>query len=368
MGTAQRYLFARVLGPLVAVSVVVGGLVSLWQLSRVSSLVLVSITDFALLGRLIADLWPGFATLALGTSGLFGAMLAYDRLAEDGEMTALAASAVTPWRIFAPALMGGMVMSAAAWAAGVWGEPWGASRYRQDVALLATRAFSRTLIPGRFKSVGSVASVYVEGAEVGAGGQASWRGVVVGRDTPQGPALVLLHTATVEPAGPGLLTLSSGRGQAVLPSDAASAVNLLTFETASVTADVLGWVQSETMSMYEFQQWELPRLWSARNLRKGTIEHGKLNFHLWQKLCAPWGVALLCLMGGILGGQRAAVARGRGYLVCALAVASYFGVMGLARGMVIAGSLPAPVGANAANLLGLLAVAWLWRTRATRWG
>lgn len=367
MGVTTRYLFGRVLGPLVAVSLVVGSVVSLWQLSRVSHLVLVSFSDVELLGRLIVDLWPGFAPLALGTAGLFGTMLAYDRLAEDGEMTALAASAVSPLRIFGPAFMGGVVMAMAAWAAGVWGEPWGVANYRKDVALLATRAFSRTLTPGRFKPVGYVASVYVEGAEVQANGGAAWQGVVIGRDTPQGPALISLQTATVEPAGPGLLTLASGPGQAVLPSDKPSAVNLLSFERAAVTVDVLNWVQSETMHMYDFQEWDLPRLWAAAQ-GGGSGEFGKLTFHLWQKLCAPLGVLLLCLVGGILGGQRAATARGRGYLISAVAVAGYFGVMGLSRNLVIQDILPAPLGANISNLLGLAAVIWLWRTRATRWG
>lgn len=358
----------RVLWPLFAVTVVVGSLVSLWQLTRVSHLVLVSFGDTALLLSLIADLFPSFAAIALGTAGLFGTVVAYDRLSEDGELTAMSASAVGPWRIFRPALVGGVVLSLLVLAASVWGEPWGTGRYREDVALLATRAFARTLKPGSFKNVGNLASVYVGPATERPDGTTRWEQAVVGRDTPRGPLVLTAHNVYLQPAGPGVLALTTGAGEALVPADRDSAVHRVTFESMQVNVDVAGWVRQETMTPYEFQEWDLATLWVAAHTEDPPPPNlGKLRFHLWQKLCVPWGMLVLCMLGALFGGQRAAAARGRAYLLSALVVAAYFGLLGLGRNLTIQGVVHGSVGANLGNLLGGAVLLYLWRARASRW-
>ncbi len=368
MGVANRYLLKRVLGPLLAVTVVVSSVVSLWQLARVGQVVLLSWRDVALLGGLILDLAPGFSGMALGTAGVFGCVVAYDRLAEDGELTALAACAVGPWRIYGPAWAGGLCLALAVAAAGIWGEPWGASRYPRDVALLGTRSFAQTLKEGTFNQVGNLASVYVGKAMVSPTGEAVLQDVVVGRDLPNGPVVITAAHVTVRPQGPGLLALETGGGEAVLPGPRRDVVHRMRFEHAALTVDVASWLNASTMHMYDWQAWEFPRLWAETGEGRGSQDLGKLRFHLWQKLALPFGMLALSVVGGVLGGQRGPAARSRAYLACALLVAIYFGVMGFGRNLVIQGSLPAWLGANLGN--GLLAVlwAWLWRTRATRWG
>ena len=78
---------------------------------------------------------------------------------------------------------------------GAWGEPWGASNYGRDVALLATRSFARTLKAGTFNGVGNLANVYVEKATVDEGGRAVFENVVVGRDLPSGPVVLMANPA-----------------------------------------------------------------------------------------------------------------------------------------------------------------------------
>ncbi|MBI5495721.1 MAG: LptF/LptG family permease [Deltaproteobacteria bacterium] len=367
MRVADSYLLRRVAWPLFAVTLVVGTVVSLWQLSRVSQMVLTSWRDLGLLASLIADLAPGFSGMALGASGIFGCVVAYDRLAEDGELTAMGAAAIPPHRVFRPALLSGLVMALLVLCAGIWGEPWGTAHYARDVALLGTRAFARTLAPGTFNHVGNLASVYVGGAAFDAEGNATLSDVVVGRDLANGPLVLTARSVDVRPAGVGLIHVSADRGEAILPADKPSDLNRMTFDHAELTVDVASWVGEEAMTLHAWQAWPLNRLWEAASSSEHDDAHNKLRFHLWQKLSLPWGMILLCMLGGIFGGQRAPTARGRAYIGSALLVALYFGLLGFGRNLVLQGILPPWLGANVPNLLGAALLAWAWRARATRW-
>lgn len=367
MGVADLYIFRRVFWPLLAVTAVVFTVVSLWQLTRVSRMVLMNWRDVALLSTIIMDLAPTFAAMALGTSGIFGCVVAYDRLAEDGELTAMSASAISPQRIFRPAMLAGLTMASLVLAAGIWGEPWGSSRYGRDVATLGTRSFARTLKSGTFNQVGDLASVYVEDAQVNTDGHAVLKHVVVGRDLPQGPVVLTAEEVTVDPVGPGLLRIETSAGEALLPAGKPQDLHRMTFEKAAVTVDVASWLGEATMTLRDFQSWELAVIWAEADNEQSQQPLAKLRFHLWQKFTLPWGMLVLCLLGGLLGGQRAPTARGRAYIASALLVAAYFGLLGFGRNLTIQGAVPAWVGPNIPNLLVTALLAWLWKTRATRW-
>jgi hypothetical protein len=363
VGVTDRYLARRVGAPLLAITLVMGVVVSLWQLGRVSHMVLVSLRDVGLLTAIVVDLAPGFAGIALATAGIFGCLLAYDRMAEDGELSALAAAGVPTWRVLVPATVGGLVMGAAVLGAGVWGEPWGATRYNRDVGLLATRSFSRTVQPGTFTGVGALASLYAGRIVVGPDGGARWENVVLGRDLAAGPLMMTAREASVRPAGIGLLHMQASRGEALVPSGNREVVNRLSFREASVTVDVASWVRGETMTLHGFQAWEFSRLWAASGRSGSDGDGGKLSFHLWQKLALPVTVPILCLVGAMVGGQRASQARGRAYILAALTVALCFGLLGLGRNLVIKEALPGWLGANLPNVAGVVLLAWLWRVK-----
>ncbi|MEW5849534.1 MAG: LptF/LptG family permease [Myxococcota bacterium] len=354
----------RVSLPLLAIILVVSVVVSLWQLGRISDMVLLSLRDVGLLAALIADLAPGFAGLALGAAGIFGCVLAYDRLAEDGELAAMAAGGVPPWRVLRPAYLSGTVLGLVVLCAGVWGEPWGAAKYSQDVALLATRSFSRTLRPGTFNNVGGIASIYIGRARVDDRGNAIWSDMVLGRDLATGPMVLAAKEARVKPAGVGLLDLTTTNGQVMLPSADPRDVTIMRFEEATVTVDVASWVGSQTMSLYDFQSWELGRLVEQAEVGPPGHARDKLTFHLWQKLFLPFGMPLLCLIGAMGGGQRGSQARARAYLTAALAVAAYFGLLAFGRNLALQGVIPAWLGANVGNLAAVAALTWLWRARS----
>lgn len=359
---ADLYLARRVAAPLLAIILVVGVVVSLWQLGRVSSMVLLNLSDVGLLLSIIVDLAPTFASIALGVSGIFGCLLAYDRLAEDGELAAMSAAGIPPWRIFLPALVTSLVLFVGAAAAGIWGEPWGTAHYNRDVAVLATRSFSRTLQAGRFTTVGDLASIYVNNIRVDGNGNAVWENMVLGRDMPTGPLIMTAKRAHVTVAGLGLLYLETEQGEALLPSKGED-VARLSYESASVTVDVAAWVRSAAMSLYQFQEWDIARMWAEVSQPDRSKVSGKAVSHFWQKIFLPFAMPLLALFGAIVGAQRGAQARARAYLMAALAVAVCFGLVGLGRNLIINGTLPGVVGANLQNVAGVAALWWLWRTR-----
>jgi len=369
VGIADQYLLRRVGAPLVAVVLVVGVVVSLWQLGRISSLVLMSYQDVGLLLTLIADLAPSFAGIALGTAGIFGCLVAYDRLADDAELTAFSAAGLPPRRIFAPAVLIGCVLGMLVLAAGVWGEPWGATHYGRDVAILATRSFSRSLRAGTFNDVGGLASVYVGSATTDEVGRVTWHDVVVGRDLAEGPMVLTTRNARVEPAGVGVVALETTAGEAILPSNRVDETHRLTFEKASISINVGGWVQSETLRLYAFQSLPLDALWEqAKNPSTNNLpDIKKLRHHLWQKLLQPFGIALLCILGALVGGQRQSQARSRAYIVSALCVAAYFGLQSFGRNLALQEIVPAWLGAGIPNLAAAALVLWIWRTRGSRW-
>lgn len=368
MGLADRYLLRRVGVPLLAVILVVGVIVSLWQLGRISSLVLMGHQDMGLLLRLIADLSPSFAGIALGTAGIFGCVVAYDRLADDSELTAMSAAGVPPRRIFFPAIVSGITLGVVVLCAGVWGEPWGSTHYGRDVAVLATRSFSRSLKPGTFNAVGNVASVYVGSSTTDPEGRVTWHDVVVGRDLPEGPMVLAVKSARIEPAGVGVVSVETGSGEAILPSTHPDETQRLSFQSASLTLDVLGWVRGETLKLYDFQSLPFDVLWDqAAHPREGERELPKLQHFLWNKLAMPWAMPLLCVLGALVGGQRQSQARARAYIIAAFFVAAYFGLQSFGRNLVITGLIPAWFGANIPNLVGAAVLVVLWRTRGTRW-
>ena len=194
-------------------------------------------------------------------------------------------------------------------------------------------------------------------------GGAHWKEVVLGRDLGAGPLVMTAQEASVSPAGVGLLQLETRMGEALLPSASRQDVNRLTFAQARVTVDVASWVRGETMTLHGFQAWEFDRLWAASGTNAYPQDPEKLSFHLWQKLALPLTTPVLCLVGAIVGGQRAPQARGRAYIVAALTVAFCFGLLGFGRNMVVKGTLPAYLGANLPNLAGALFLAWLWRAK-----
>jgi lipopolysaccharide export system permease protein len=356
----------RVLLPLGALILVVGTVVGLWQVGRISHVVFTAGHDLGLVLMLLIDLAPSFAGIAMGTAGILGCVLAYDRLAEDGELTAMSAAGVQPGTLFLPAWLAGLALAAVVLLAGVLGEPWGSSRYGRDVAVLATRSFTRTLRAGALNPIGGVASIYVGSARVDDDGNAVWEKVLVGRDTPDGPVVLTVSRASVQPVGPGMLRLDTEEGEALLPSDRKEAVNHLAFGHAQLLVDVGGWVRSETLTLYPFQSLEFAELWHQALEEGNALDGHKLRFFMWQKLALPLGMPLLCILGAILGAQRAPTARARGYILSALSVAAYFGLVNFGRNLVIQGAIPAWLGAQVANAVMASVVTGLYRFRALR--
>lgn len=104
---AHRYILKQMLKPLIAVFLALNGLLLVVQLVKVGQLTFAAGLTFEDLWQTIIFFLPGFVVITAPVTVLLGVLMGFARMSEDGELVALAACGLSPWKLArVPVLVG----------------------------------------------------------------------------------------------------------------------------------------------------------------------------------------------------------------------------------------------------------------------
>jgi lipopolysaccharide export system permease protein len=362
-----RYIVRTVAAPFAALLLVVTLVSSAMQLSRLGEVAFGALGDVLVFARLTLYVAPTLAGVALPIALLLACLIAYDRLADSGELFALAASGVSSRRLFAPAIAVGLPVGVLSLWLGLVAVPWGIDRFLDEMAGLATRAFSQALVPRAFNEVLGTTALYASDIDQE---QGTWRGVFLAHapGEVQRELLVLAPEVSVRAqAEARRAVLRIEQGEALVLSAPRDVVERVTFAHGEGVLDLSRWAHRETAIYYDYQAHDLGQLLDDLGEEQRPRDRRKIAFFMWQKLTLPFGCLPLALLGALLGAGRSAEGRARAYVWGVLAAVLFFVGHEGARGLAADGFLD-PAGAAWAVVLGTSVVTLLlwWRRAGLR--
>lgn len=341
-----RYVVRELLAPFAAWSAFLAFTFLLVAFLRGTDVLLGSSVGAGDLARILAYLTPQLLSQALPVAFLLAVLLGLGRLSEDGEVTALQALGVAPWRLMAPALALGVVLSGWQVLMAFTAQPWGMAGASAEANELIRRNLMHDVKPGVFHERVKGFSFYAEEGSPSAG----WRNVLLidGRD-PQTPLLLLARRGRLRSAAGGDLVFELEDGSIHQPRPASSSYATIDFGRADLLAGLgeARLLQNRFASPYE--EVTPVQLWARWRAAEGTPPAQRLEaaFH-WRvgQLLMPLAFAMLAAPLALT--RRAG--RSRGFV---FTLAGYGAYYTLARSGVQAaatGKLPALLAGQLANL------------------
>lgn len=356
MRTVDRYLLSEMVWPFV------GGLLTFMVLitGHMLFLAIEVIVDHhvPLSGvlRYIGYQLPGAAVMALPVASLLASALALNRLAADHEIVALRAGGVSPWRMMVPALLVGLVATAA----GTWltGDLAPRARRAADSLLrdLVLQQKALAFRPQRFVDTGRGLQFYAETVDNAHNTVGNLYAFLV---QPQSAPLLYW----TDRAQFGETTLEAAQSRAYLLTTAG---NLTTLEGDGLTIDLTQMPSGARVPVQELGGQTLAELWARAKPQAGTGLPGDRT--AWLELHCRLALAAACLVFALLAGPVALrFGRGQslvGVLATILVVFVYYVIMLWLRMLGNAGVLPLPVAAYGQDVVLLvLAALAIWRQR-----
>lgn len=294
---------------------------------------------FGELGLVLLWLLPSFMIYALPIAVWVGWMVAYGRLGADGELTALASLGWSPWKIMAPGLLTGILLTLMSLAVCEWGYAQGRIRFKTGFADLAAAAIGRSIQPGTVAQLDKGLWLAMPQAQ--------------GHNKPplyivREPDLVMLvQEAQALRGEPGFL-LQNGIAylrQATLPTFAA-------FETGTIVIDQLRGSEPH----FNQREQTLSELWQVASHKK----ENQIELH--QRLALSFAPLFAPLAALAAAPRRSRSARGWAVLAALLGLLAYYGLFTGGKQAVLNGWLPVTPGLWTANLfLALVTGGWLYR-------
>lgn len=356
-----RYVLAEVAVPLANWVVFFFFLFLAMSFLRGTELLLGSAVNAGDLLGFVLFLSPHFLQQAMPIAFLLAILLGLGRLAEDGELTAMRALGVGPWRLLAWPLLLGLVLGATSLAVAWTLEPWGMRAVTRSANELIKRNVMGDVRPEVFYDDIPRFVLYAE--RVLPGG--TWENVLIhdSRD-PAAPQLLLARGGRLEPQ-PGRdevqLLLSGGNLHRL--SAAQDDYAVADFERAALLLSVEGAMGKNTFKRPHEELTPGELLEAAANAEHPlpylVTFHSRLG-----RAVMPIAFALLAT-GLALSGRGAR--RGRGLLLSIVGYVLYYVVMQVGAGLGAKGHLPPFVAGQLANAVFFGLGAWAM-THAAREG
>ena len=231
-----RYCLREVLSPLLAWIGLLWVMLFVMSFLRGTEVLLgstITALDFA---RFIVWLSPQFFIQAAPIAFLLAVLLGLGRLAEDGELRAMAALGVAPRVLVAGPLLLALALSAVIGALAFTAQPWGLKAVRAAATELIKRNLVGDVRPGVFHEEVADFTLYAEGVD-----GRRWDKVMVfdGRD-PAAPLLVLAQAGEVKPgsADDETVELELQNGEVHRASAASDEYAVAGFEKAALALQV----------------------------------------------------------------------------------------------------------------------------------
>lgn len=361
-----RYCLREVFSPLLAWVGLLWVMLFVMSFLRGTDVLLgsaITALDFA---RFLAWLSPQFFMQAAPIAFLLAVLLGLGRLAEDGELRAMAALGVAPRALLTGPLVLALGLSAVMGALAFTAQPWGLKSVRLAATELIKRNLAGDVRPGVFHEEVADFTLYAEGVR-----GRRWDKVVVfdGRD-PAAPLLVLAQSGEVKPGTPldETLELQLQNGEVHRASAVSDEYAVAIFERAALQLQVGSNIFLKNRFRSPREEQSPTELLEAG---REAAAHGESSrpfevaFH-WRLGQVAMPLAFACL--GVPLGLARRGGRSRSFLVT---LGAYVGYYLLARACVSMGErgvLPALLAGQLPNLLfiaaGLFALGWITRRAA----
>lgn len=362
-----RYLVRELLTPLVAWLGFMFLLLFLMQFLKGSDVLLGSAVRFTDVVRLLAYLAPHFLVMALPIAFLLALLLGLGRLAEDRELTALAALGVSPAQLVVIPLLLGLLLSGVMMGLAFTLEPNGLAWVKVLAGEVIKRNVAGDVKPGVFYTDLSQLTLYAEDADPKTG---RWHHVLIHDDRdPASPLLVLAKDGQVVVATEGeALRLRLRDGHVHRASRAAQDAAIVGFESGEIAVGLqeATWNKKSRFRSPKEEMTPTELLAAAEDAKERgesplpflTLFHTRLGNAL-----SPIAFALL---GAPLAMGRGRGGRARGLLVTLLAYASYYVVYRLLESLAAQGKVPLLVAGQLPNVLfATLGLVALWKVTRT---
>ena len=96
-------------------------------------------------GMIVLALVPPLLVFALPLAHLMAVVLTFGRMADDGELAALASAGASPWRLARSPFVCGVLVTGLGLAVAHWGQPWAWRQLQTTLSTVATRNVMATL-------------------------------------------------------------------------------------------------------------------------------------------------------------------------------------------------------------------------------
>ncbi|NLH49431.1 MAG: LPS export ABC transporter permease LptF [Myxococcales bacterium] len=128
--TLFRYMLLEVLGPFAIGLVILTFVLLMFQLLKLTELIVSYGVGLGDVGRILVYIFPPFFTFTVPMSFLLAVLMAVSRLSSDSELTAMKAGGISLYQIYPPILLLSLVMTLATAGLALYADPWGKSSFK----------------------------------------------------------------------------------------------------------------------------------------------------------------------------------------------------------------------------------------------
>jgi lipopolysaccharide export system permease protein len=307
---------------------------------------------------------PDFMVLTIPISVLTGVLLGFGRLAQDGELVALAGAGVSARRLVAmPLFLGAIAAILAALVAGYL-APASADTLHDRFVELGKRHVAARLVPGRFFE--DIPGLVLYPRKRASDGK-TFQGFLMYDRSPERAHIVLARSARVRPdSRRDSLEVKLENGEVHRLDDETETYTLGSFDRASIGINIGRLVQDSARLVPPVQRKSSSALLAAADDAQLPPREQRLHLTAWhRRLAFPAAAVLFALLGTGLGASGRLRGRRRTLLAAVVVVAAYYLLMRLGDAVSEQRWLPPATAAWLPDML--VAVLGLWWLRKRAW-
>ncbi|MCB2189649.1 MAG: LPS export ABC transporter permease LptF [Deltaproteobacteria bacterium] len=356
-----RYLFGEMLSPFF-ISLGVFTLVLLVaKIMELTDLVVTRGVGLTVVLRLLLYTLPYFFVFTIPMATLLGVLLAFLRLSQDNEITALKAAGVSLTALLPP--VGALAVSA--WLAtsvlAIWGLPWGNHNFENLVYQVATQKADLALRERVFLDTFPGLVLYVGELP----GQGAMRDVfIVDERDPRQVNTIVAKRGKLYPAKAGRITIRLYDGTIHAVGEDLKTAQTAHFETYDVALKASGFTGAQQRTTRHEKEMYLSELWAAvDNAPPDSRKRYLAAMELHKKFSVPFACVILGFIGMPLGLGYSSGGRSWGVAVALVIFLGYYLMLSAAWSFGETGAYPVAVGMWTPNVI-LAALGWyLFRLR-----
>ena len=364
----HRYILSQILWPILAAFLSLNLLFLVVQLLKISEVAVgvgLRLTD---LYKVTLFFLPGFAVVTIPIAVLTGVLLGFGRLAEDGELVALASAGISNARLAIVPMGLGLVAALVSLLIAGFVAPASTAALHQAFVDLSKRHVSESLNPGRFfEEIPGVVLYPREKASDGSG----WNGFFMYDRRPGRARHVLVaKQAHVRPGKSGnYLELALQDGEVHARNKPEKIYSIARFEKARIGIDIDRLIYDRTRFISPTERLSLGQLAAAGHDQRLEPRQRARHLSAWHRRFAfPVAAVLFGLLGCALGGSGKLRGKRRTLLAAVVIVAAYYLLMRFSDTIVDKGFLNPGLSAWLPDVLVAFVVGWLMFRQARRPG